>query len=98
MEGKPWLKHYDESVPHTLRPYPEHTLLDIVSDTVRERPKHPALLFKGAQMSYAELERLSDAFAAALVAQGVKKGERVALLMPICPQSIVTQLGAAERG
>jgi long-chain acyl-CoA synthetase len=95
---KVWFKHYDDGVPHTLEPYPEQTLLDMVSDAARQRPEHPALLFKGAQMSYGELERLSDVLAAALVAQGVRKGDRVALLLPNCPQFIVGQLAAWKAG
>jgi len=95
---KPWLKSYDEGVPHTLRPYPQRTLLDVVSDTARQRPKHPAMLFKGTQISYAQLERLSDAFAAALVARGVAKGDRVALLLPNCPQAIVAEFGIWKAG
>jgi long-chain acyl-CoA synthetase len=98
METRPWLEHYDEGVPHTLQPYPERTLLDVVSDTARQRPDHPVLLFKGTRLSYGEVEQLSDAFAAALVAQGVKKGDRVALLLPNCPQIVIGQLGAWKAG
>jgi long-chain acyl-CoA synthetase len=98
METRPWLEHYDEGVPHTLQPYPERTLLDVVSDTARQRPDHPALLFQGTRLSYGEVEQLSDAFAAALVAQGVKKGDHVALLLPNCPQIIIGQLGAWKAG
>jgi len=95
---KHWFKQYDKGVPHSLQPYPERTLLDEVTDTARQRPDHPALLFKGASLSYGELERLSDAFAAALVAQGVTKGDRVALLLPNCPQFVIGQLGAWKAG
>ncbi len=95
---KAWLTHYDEGVPHTLEPYPECTLLDIVQAAARERPDHPALLFKGSSLSYGELERLSDAFAAALVAQGVEKGDRVALLLVNSPQFLIGQLGAWKAG
>jgi long-chain acyl-CoA synthetase len=98
MDAKPWLKQYDEGVPHTLRPYPDKTLLDVVSDTVSRRPNHPALLFKGARITYGQLERLSDVFAAALVAQGVQKGDRVAILLINCPQFIIAQLGAWKAG
>jgi long-chain acyl-CoA synthetase len=98
MERKPWLDQYDVGVPHTLRPYPEHTLLDVVSETARQRPDHPALLFQGARLSYGELERLSDAFAAALVARGIQKGDRVALLLPNCPQFVIAQLGVWKAG
>ena len=98
MDERPWLKHYEPGLPHTLRPYPECTLLDVMSDTVRQRPEHTALIFKGTRVSYAHLEQLTNAFAAALVAQGVKKGDRVALLLPNSPQSIIAQLGVWKAG
>jgi long-chain acyl-CoA synthetase len=93
-----WLKSYEAGVPPTLVPYPEKTLLDVVSDTVRQRPDHTALIFKGRRLSYFDLEKLSDAFANALVEQGVKRGDRVALLLPNSPQSIITQLGVWKAG
>ena len=98
MDERPWLKHYEPGLPHTLRPYPECTLLDVMSDTVRQRPDHTALIFKGTRMSYAQLEQLTNAFAAALVAQGVKKGDRVALLLPNTPQSHHRPTGRMEGG
>jgi len=94
----PWLAHYDAGVPPTLTPYPNRTLLDYVSDTARGRPNHPALLFKGATVTYAALERLSDAFAAALLSLGVKRGDRVGLLLPNCPQFFIAELGAWKIG
>jgi long-chain acyl-CoA synthetase len=98
MEQTPWLSHYDEGVPKTLRPYPERTLLDYIADTAREHPDHPALLFKGLRVPYGELEKITDAFAAALAELGVKKGDRVALLLPNCPQFIIAELGVWKAG
>jgi long-chain acyl-CoA synthetase len=98
MSEPAWLQHYDEGVPQTLRPYPEQTLLDIVRDTARQRPDHPALIFKGTRVSYGELERLSDTFAAALAAEEVKKGDRVALLLPNCPQFVIAEFGVWKAG
>jgi long-chain acyl-CoA synthetase len=98
MEQAPWFKHYDEGVPKTLRPYPERTLLDYVADSARERPDLPAILFKGLRVTYGELEKLSDAFAVALAGLGVKKGDRVALLLPNSPQFIIAELGAWKAG
>jgi long-chain acyl-CoA synthetase len=98
MKTKPWLKHYDEGVPHTLKPYPKLTLMDIVRESAAQRPHHPALLFKGTVMPYAELERLSNAFATALVKLGVKKGDRVTLLLPNTPQLILALLGTWKAG
>ena len=98
MEDKPWFKHYDPAMPRTLHPYPACTLLDVVKETVRERPNHTAWNFKGARATYTEMEQLTDAFGAALVSLGVRKGDRVALVIPNSPQAIVGQLGAWKAG
>jgi len=95
---KPWLEHYDPGVPHTLKPYPRKTMLDVVAETARERPDHPAFLFKGAKVSYGQFQRESDTFAAALAAMGVKKGDRVALLIPNSPQFFIAEFGAWKAG
>ena len=93
-----WLEGYDEGVPATLEPYPERTLLDYLSESTRNWPDRPALLFKGASVSYRQLEQDSDAFAAALVAIGVKRGDRVALCLPNCPQFFVAEFAAWKAG
>src|SRR5256885_4260226 len=90
---RPWLEHYDDGVPATLAPYPQQTLVDIVKATAAERPRHTAAIFKGARLSYGELNGLSDGFAAWLAARGVVKCDRVALLMPNCPQVIIDHMG-----
>jgi long-chain acyl-CoA synthetase len=93
-----WLQHYDHGVPETLSPYPERTLLDDLAEGVAERPDAPALLFKGRTVTHGELDRLSDAFAAALAGLGVAPGDRVALLLPNCPQFLIGELGAWKAG
>ncbi len=98
MADHPWFKHYEPGLPHTLQPYPECTMLDVVRDTVQERPNHTAVIFKGAKVTIAELERQTDAFGAALTDLGVKPGDRVALLLPNSPQAIIAQYGAWKAG
>jgi long-chain acyl-CoA synthetase len=98
MISRPWLEHYDEGIPASLHPYPEGTLLDVVAAAARERPDHPSLLFKGTTVTLGELERASDAFAAVLAADGVKKGDRVALVLPNSPQFVIAQLGVWKAG
>jgi long-chain acyl-CoA synthetase len=95
---KPWLSHYDADVAPTVEPYPDRTLLDYLADLARDRGDGPALLFKGTAMSYAELESQSDAFAAALTSLDVKPGDRIALLLPNCPQFLVAQFGTWKAG
>src|SRR5204863_5090219 len=94
----PWLAHYDDGVPASLEPYPDRTLIDYLADAARAHQAHPALLFKGARVSYGELRRLSDVFAAALQSLGVKPGHRVALVLPNCPQFFIAELGAWKAG
>ena len=98
MQMAPWLTHYDQGIPETLAPYPDRTLLDDVADAVAERPGGPALLFKGRTVTWGELEQCSDAFAAALAGLGVAPGDRVALLLPNCPQFLICELGAWKAG
>jgi long-chain acyl-CoA synthetase len=98
MAGKPWLAQYDADVPHSLHPYPEKTLLDYLDSLAGEQPSRPALLFKGTEVSYGQLQRESDAFAAALAALGVRHGDRVALILPNCPQFFVAEIGAWKVG
>jgi long-chain acyl-CoA synthetase len=98
MQGRPWLNRYDEGVPGTLEPYPARTLLDYLRDAAAQRPASPALLYKGRVVTNGELERQSDAFAAGLAALGVGRGDRVALLLPNCPQFMVAEFGAWKVG
>lgn len=95
---KPWLKFYDPGLPHTLQPYPNKTLLDVLDDTVHQRPQHEAMIFKGRSFTASQLEQLSDTFARALISIGVTAGERVAMLLPNSPQSIIAQLGVWKAG
>jgi long-chain acyl-CoA synthetase len=94
----PWLSHYDPGIPPTLAPYPSRTLLDYVADAARQHSESPAVLFKGATLTYGELAALSDACAAALAALGVRRGDRIALLLPNCPQFLIAELGAWKIG
>ncbi|MGO8989273.1 MAG: AMP-binding protein [bacterium] len=89
MKQYPWVKHYEAGVPHTLQPYPEITVLDVLADTLKQRPEHPLAIFQGRKVSHREVEEHSNALAAALIAGGVKKGDRVTCLFLNCPQSFI---------
>jgi long-chain acyl-CoA synthetase len=96
--GEPWLAHYDAGVPATLGPYPNRTLVDYLADAARERPDRAALLYKGAIVTFGDLERQSDSCAAALQALGLKRGDRLGLLLPNCPQFLIAQFAAWKLG
>jgi long-chain acyl-CoA synthetase len=89
IKDYPWLKHYDAGVPHTLQPYPDITVLDVLTETLKQRPEHPLAIFQAREVSHREVEEHSNALAAALMAGGVKKGDRVICLFFNCPQSFI---------
>jgi long-chain acyl-CoA synthetase len=95
---RPWLAHYDADVPRSLEPYPERTLIDYLTQNAREHGGDAGLIFEGKRISWAELERSSDAFAAALTELGVGVGDRVALILPNCPQFLIAEFGAWKVG
>ena len=87
---RPWIQSYDEGMPTSLD-FPDVPLHQFIKDTTRRIPHHTALVTPAAlpvigriskEMTYAELDRASDAMAAALIDLGLKKGARVAIVMP----------------
>lgn len=95
---RPWLRHYDADVRPSIGPYPDKTLVDYLTDLARDHGDKPAILFKGTTASYRQLDDESTAFAAALHAMGVRKGDRVALVLPNCPQFLTAEFGAWKAG
>ncbi|MEO6974100.1 MAG: AMP-binding protein [Rhodoferax sp.] len=64
----------------------------------REQPDKAAYLWYGRTISFADLDRASDAFAARLAQMGVKKGDPVALFMNNCPQYVMAHYGIQKLG
>lgn len=98
MATRPWLAHYDPGVPPSLAPYPGGTLVDYLDRHARDRPSAAALIFKGTRVSWRTLDQLSDDCAAGLAALGVRRGDRVALLLPNCPQFAIAQFALWKLG
>ncbi len=95
--NRPWLGFYEPGVPHSLS-YPESTLGNILADTAGRFPDRTALLFYGRKISYQELDTLANRFSRALVSLGIKKGDRVALMLPNIPQMVISYYGALRTG
>lgn len=62
------------------------------------RPDAVALVFKGERLTYGDLERCSNQLARALREAGVRRGDRVCLLMPKAPAAVVAMLGVLKAG
>ena len=82
----------------TLPDRPQQPLHEYLRTHARERGERAACIWYGHAMSWAELDRASDAFAARLQAIGVKKGEPVVLFLNNCPQYLVAHFGIQKIG
>ena len=97
MDKKPWLKHYDEGVKQTLE-YPAEPLFYFLEESARKYPDRACTIFKGAEISYKEMNDLTDRIAAAITDLGIKKGDRVGIFMPNTPQFVMVYFGILKAG
>ena len=78
--------------------YPPTTLPQLLEQTAAKSPEATALIYFGARISYGQLQDHANRLAAGLQALGVKKGDRVALMMANCPQFVISYFGALRAG
>jgi non-ribosomal peptide synthetase component F len=78
--------------------YHEMPIYEGLRSSARQWPWRNAIIFGGMELTYAELDDLSDRFAAALADMGVRKGDRVAVHLPNCPQDRYRLLRSAKGG
>ena len=93
----PWVRFYEPGIPERLT-YPSVTLGAMLAETASKFPDHTALAFFGKKITYAEVDRLTDRFASALLGLGVGKGDRVALMLPNIPQMVIAYYGTLRAG
>jgi long-chain acyl-CoA synthetase len=96
-ESRPWTAHYSPSVPATIS-VPEQPLTWLLDEATRTSSAFTAIEYYGARVSYAQLSALADRFARALVKLGVRRGDRVAICLPNCPQFPIAFYGALKAG
>ena len=97
MSDKPWLTSYESHVPSSLD-YPTIPLPVALEATARRVPGFPAMIFKGRRISYRQHNQSVDRLAAALQGLGVRKGDRVAVHLPNCPQFPIAYFAALRIG
>ncbi len=97
MEDRPWIKNYDKGVPSHID-YPNVPLFAFLEESARKYSNSICTNFKGATISYAEMDKLTDRMAAGLASLGVKKGDRVGIFMPNSPQFVITFFGILKAG
>ena len=105
---RPWFKSYEPGIPHTLS-YPNMGVGDFLSETARKYPYNTATnlvlsylaggrFTVGGKLTYRKLNELADRFATALYQLGVRKGDRVAVMLPNSPHFVIAFFGAIRLG
>ncbi|MGD8458345.1 MAG: long-chain fatty acid--CoA ligase [Anaerolineales bacterium] len=97
MSEKPWLKHYDEGVPETID-YPDIPCFSLLENSAEKFPDQTCTIFKGAEITYKEMNEITDRLAAGLYSLGIKKGDRVGLFIPNTPQFIMAYYAIMKIG
>ncbi len=92
-----WISRYDTGVPSTFN-YPAWTVPDLLRHSSDRFPNSPALLFYGTCISYRELDDLTTRFALGLRQLGVSQGDRVAIMLPNIPQTVIAYYGILKAG
>jgi long-chain acyl-CoA synthetase len=97
MDAHPWLQHYDKGVPQSIN-YPPVPIFHFLEESARKYPERACTLFKGAAISFREMNAITDKLAAALAGLGVKKGDRVGIFIPNTPQFVMVYFGILKAG
>ncbi len=106
--NKIWLSHYEPGVPHSLT-YPDITLNDLLMNSAKTYADHTATNFVlryllggrftvGGKLSYRQLNEKVDRMATALYQLGVRKGDRVAIMLPNSPHYVITFFACMRLG
>lgn len=95
---KIWLKNYQNGVPKELKSLNYHSLVDMFDKKTEKYSKNTAFIHMGHQLSYQELNKLSTQFAAFLQQLGLKKQDRVAIMLPNCLQYPIAIFGILKAG
>jgi len=94
---KPWLKNYDKNVPPSLE-YEEKTFAEKFREVVEKYPDKTALIYMGKQITYTELDLLSNQLAHYLIKVGLKPDDVVGFHMPNIPAHYIAIIGVQKAG
>jgi len=94
---KPWLRHYDYWVPEQTN-FPRQSIYQMLCLSAAQFNERPATVFLGARLSFGELKGRADKLATALSRLGIGKGDRVGIMLPNCPQYLVSFFAIVRLG
>lgn len=94
---RPWFARWPEGVPRSLT-YPDIPVQALLRKTAKEHGDRPAIRFYGKVLTYRDVDAATDRFAAGLRRIGVRRGDRVALLLPNTPHYIIAFFAVLRAG
>jgi long-chain acyl-CoA synthetase len=92
-----WRRHYDPDVPATIE-IPDISLPEMFYRSAADFPSNPAIIFFGKSISYRHLKHLILKAAGGLSQLGLQSGQAIAVLLPNCPQAVITYYAALHLG
>jgi long-chain acyl-CoA synthetase len=93
-----WFRSYPPDAPRTLEPYPRISVFGMLEASARKYPRAPAIAWFGRNLTFSELLSETERCSAALAGLGVGRGDRVALVMPNCPQYLIAYYATMRLG
>jgi len=97
MTEKVWLKNYPAEIPHEID-IPKMPVHQFLTDAYKANPMKIAIHFMGKELTYKELYESALKFANYLQNLGVEKGDRIAVMLPNCPQAVIAYYGIMYAG
>src|SRR6476660_7877581 len=97
VDTKKWHKHYPTEIPTSLT-YDKRALHEFLEDSAKDYGKKKALYFMGKELTYEELYQAVQKMAGYYQSLGLKKGDKVAIMLPNCPQGVISYFGALMCG
>lgn len=94
---KPWLSHYPKEIPHEVN-IEGKPLYEYLEQAATEFPTKTAIHFLGKELSYSELYNQSLKLGNYFQSLGLKKGDRVSIMLPNCPQAVIAYYGVLLAG
>jgi long-chain acyl-CoA synthetase len=97
-DPRPWHATYPPDVPPSLEPYPDESVFALLEGAAAGFADHPALAFFGRHLPYKTLLREVERFSAVLAGLGVARGDRVGMILPNCPEYVITWYACQRLG
>lgn len=94
---RPWLKSYDPDVSYHIN-YESIPVFGYLDRAAKNHPSRTAVVFQNYKLTYSKLHLLAERVAQNLKLHGVEKGDRVAIMLPNLPQTVIAYLGALKTG